>query len=483
MSRSPHARFAPPRIALALPFLASVAIWSPACGGGGQPVAPRLIAGGGVGDGPIAGLLNIYVTDVDTRAPIAAANVRVGASAAASPCTALTDSTGLAVMNAESCPALRGKQTLTAWAQGHVPSTLIGVNGANVTVTIRATAPAPVETATVTGTITGWDGLAAPATGHQTLGIVGYSQTRDLGDRANELPQGTRPITVTGVGSVGTINVQANVCVRNAAVSDCSWRLTTRTGAQAHYAVVLDQDTKGTPNDDSDDTFTAIGWAVKTGLNFAAGQNASGESLALLGDTEMRTLTVTMTSPPPGLDDVAGFPMIDLGSDGRVPITSPALDLTVTSTRVPALTGALAAASYDLLARAQDAKDKAQPSTLTWLHRVDAAATISVAGWLTPPVGLSAAGGVYSFAPVPGATLHSADLKTTADATVWSVTIFDDTTSFTLPGLTPDPVPTGMVRFDVSALRIPGVGLQDVSFDDAREKITGLSSDEITFTR
>jgi hypothetical protein len=454
-----------------------------ACGGTeSHKVVPRVIPGGGVGDGAISGQLDVYVTDDDTRAPVAGASVRVGASAATAPCTALTDSTGLALFDSASCASLQGKQTLTASAAGYAPATWIGVNGSNVTMPVRATVRAAVDSATVTGTIADWARLPPPAAGHQTLGLVSYSQTRQLGDRANDIAQGTRTITVPIVGAV---EIPANVCVRNALVDDCAWRLTTRTGAQAHYAVILDQDTKGTPNDDSDDTFTATAWAIKPGLSFTARQSASGESLTLLTDGQMRTVTVAMTTPPPGLDALTGFPMLDLGGDGRVPITSPALDLITTTTRVPALAGDLASARYDLLAKAQDAKDKDQPSTLDWIHGADPAATIPVGGWLAPPGAISAAGGTYSFTPVAGATLHSAELKAAAgaDTTLWSITIFDGSTSFTLPGLSPDPLPAGMVRLDVSALAIPGAKLQDVAFDDAREAITGLSSDEITFTR
>ena len=356
----------------------------------------------------------------------------------------------------------------------------MGVNGTNLTITIRATTRVPLETAVVTGTIAGWDALPAPAAGHQTLGLVGASQTRVLGDRANQIPQGTRTVIVP---VIGTTSVADNLCVRNALVNDCAWRLTTRTGPQAHFALIVDQDGKGTPNDDSDDTVTLIGWAVKTGLTFTAGQSATGESLALLTDAQLQSFTVAMTSPPSGLDAITAFPMLDLGADGRLPITVPALDLTSTMTRVPALSGDLSAGRYDLLAQAQDAKDKADPGTLNWLHGVDPAATVAVGGWLPPPAGLSAAAGVYSFAPVAGATLQTAELQTGPDTNVWQVSIFDGSSSFTLPTLTPDPLPTGMLQLSVSALRIPSLDLGNVAFDDAREALTGRASARILFTR
>jgi hypothetical protein len=108
---------------------------------------------------------------------------------------------------------------------------------------------------------------------------------------------------------------------------------------------------------------------------------------------------------------------------------------------------------------------------------------VAVSTWLPPPSGISATGGTYSFMAVPGATIAGAEIQTDAGDRAWSITIFDGSTSFTLPGLAPDPLPSGMARLVVSALQIPGIDVGNVVFDDARERLTGLSSDEITFAR
>jgi hypothetical protein len=455
-----------------------------ACGGGVTPApappAPHLVPGGAVGDGAIDGHLAVYVTDDDTRVPVAGATVRVGASADPAPCSATSDSTGLVVFESASCPSLHGKQDVTASAAGYAPSTWIGVNGTNLTMSIRQIVRPAVDTATVTGTIDGWADVPAPAQGHQTLGVVGFSQTRDLGDRANTIAQGTRSVSV---GIVGSTDVAANVCVRNALADDCNFRLTTRTGPQAHFAVVVDEDLHGTPNDSSDDTFTVINWALRTGLAFAAGDSASGESLPLIGDADMQSMVVSIGGPPAGLDALTAFPLLDLGDAGRIAMVLPALDTTHTATRVPKLEGALASAHYDLLAQAKDAADKDQPASTAWLHAIDPAGTVSLTAWLPPPGGLTATGGTYAFTAVPGATLAGAEIQTTAGDRAWSITIFDGSTSFTLPGLSPDPLPAGMAQLQVSALQIPGVDLASVAFDDAREKLTGIASDAIPFAR
>jgi hypothetical protein len=457
---------------------AALALALPACGGTtvSAPPAPRLIPGGGAGDGPIAGHLFVHVTDDNTRAPVAGAAVRVGESAASSPCLASSDSTGLASFDSAACPMLGGKQSVTASAAGYVPSTLIGVNATNVTMTLRATGQPVVDTASVTGTIAGWAALPAPAPQHNTLGIVGASQTRGLGDAANNIAQGTRNITIL------QLPIPANACVRNALVDDCNWRLTTRTGAQAHYAIVLDQDTKGTPNDGSDDTFTVIAWAIKTGLSFNQGDTVTGESLTLLTDAEMQPFAVSFPSPPAGLDAITALPLLDLGAAGRIVIVSPVLDLTHTMSRVPRLAGALAGARYDLLAKAQDAANKDQPATLSWLHGVNPSVTVTAKPWLPPPAALTATAGRYGFGATAGADLTAVEFANPGGDRVWSVTILDGSTAFTLPGLMPDPLPAGMVAMTVSAIQVPGVDLANFNNDDARDTLTALASDRLVFT-
>jgi hypothetical protein len=448
------------------------------CGDVSKPPGPRLISGGGVGDGKIDGTLNVYVTDEDTRAPIQGASVRVGASADPAPCEALTDSTGLALFSGSNCPSLKGPVTLTASASGYAPSTWVGVNGVNLTMQVRGTPRPTPDTAMVTGTIAGWDTMPAPATNHQTLALVATSQSPDLGDYANDIPQGTRTIDV--LGGLTTTDIPANVCVRSALADDCNWQLRTRTGPQAHFALIVDQDTKGT-TDQSDDTNTVIGWAIKTGLTFAADASATDETLTVIADADLQSFTASFPSLPAGMAYLASYPMLNLGTDGRIPIISPVLDLTHTTSRVPKPTGALAGATYDLLAQAQKSKTEGAPATLSLSHHVNAAATVAVPTWLPAPTALSTAGGTFSFAAVAGASLHSAELQDSTGARAWAITIFDGSTSFTLPGLSPDPLPLGTVKYQVSALAIPGIDLGNVSFEDAKDKVNAISSDGITF--
>lgn len=445
---------------------------------------PNLVPGGGIGSGKINGYLNVYVTDDDTRAPIMGASVRVGPSANSMPCEALTDSTGLATFDPQSCKSLNGPVTVTASDSGYAPSTWIGADGANMTMTIRAMHPTPVDTATVSGTIAGWESLPAPATGHNTIAIIAASRAPNLGDRGNNLTQPMRDIAVAG--SAVTTSIPANACVRGALVDDCNWQLVTRTGLQAHYAIIVDDDQNGTPNDMTDDVLTVAGWALDTGLNLTAGQTVVSEMLTMVAAGDMQPFTVSFPTLPAGMSYLASYPEINLGDAGRIAIVFPVLGASFTMTRVPKIgastTGGLAGGTYDLLAAAQATKDLNEPASLAWLHGLDVSKTVAVPAWLPPPTAIMDAGGTYSFTPVTGATLHSAEIKNPDGSRAWSVTIFDGSTSFTLPGVTPDPLVGGTDTLTISALQIPGVDLGNVAFDDAQQALTALSSDQIAFT-
>jgi len=420
----------------------------------------------------------VYVIDEETRAAISSANVRVGDSSDPSPCQVLTDSTGLAKFQSDNCAGLKGPVTVTIYTSGYAPVTWIGVNGTNLTIPIRNANPPAVATATVSGTIAGWASLPAPPTHHQTLALIAASQSDTLGDRANDLPQAMRNITVGNQ----VFPVPQNLCVINAAVSDCNWTLTARTGAQAHVALIVDQFDNNTPDTDADDTFTFTGVAIKRGLNLAAGATVPGETPEMIADADMQTFTASFASLPSGMDYMGAFPALELGDEGRVAFVLPALDMTHTTSRVPRLTGSLADAHYSLIAQAQDAKDQARPSSLAWMRDVDIGATVALASWLPSPSNILVSGGTYSYGAVSGATVQGAEIQNIQGQRVWSITVFDGSTSFTLPGLSPDPLPAGMLAFEVSALKIPGVDLGNFKLDDARDKIAGIAKDFVTFT-
>ena len=465
----------------------STAAAAGACGDGdggisGPPV-PRMIPGGGIGDGKISGYLNVFVIDDETDAVVSSAAVRVGESAATTACDALTDSTGIASFDPPSCPSLVGPVNVTVSATGYAPSTWIGVNGRNLTVGVRSISAPAFGSATVYGTIAGWDALPAPAVNHQTLAIIGASQLPGLGDRENDMAQGKRTVDVDIGGTLYPVDIDANICARNALVNDCNWRLITRTGAQAHFGIIVDHDTRGTDDDESDDTFTVIAWALKRNLSFGKGATASGE---VLDDHPRRRHAEpggVVCVGAFGLDYVGALPTLELGAEGRIAIILPALDSTSLMTRVPKLTGVLADAHYDLIATARDAIDEPQPVTPRGCATSTSPTTVAVSGWLPPPTGLTVSNGTYSFTPAAGR--HVARRRA-ADGDRRAALVDHDLRRLDVvhaARAVPDPLPLGSIGYAVSALRIPGADLADVAFDDLADRLTDIATDQITYSR
>src|SRR5262245_52850291 len=93
----------------------------------GNHPPPRLIPGGGIGDGAIDGVVNLYVIDDSTHAPIEGATVRVG------DIEGTTDTTGLFIAN-----GVVGPQTVLAKKAAMRSEMWIGANGANITMALQS---------------------------------------------------------------------------------------------------------------------------------------------------------------------------------------------------------------------------------------------------------------------------------------------------------------------------------------------------------
>jgi hypothetical protein len=324
------------------------------------------------------------------------------------------------------------------------------VDGGNVTIALRAISPT-IPRATVTGTIAGWDTMPAPATDHNRLAVIGAVQQPGAERSRQQHGPGDaqRGCRRRGRGR-GVVRHRANVCVRNsnpaALVNDCNWVLTTHSGPQAHFAILLDQDTKGRRRRHRRHVHRdRLGDQDRPVVRRR--HHDRGECLQPIADADMQSFSATFASGPSGSDYVVALPVLDLGTDGRISIILPALNKTTTMTRVPKLTGPLAGAHYDMIASATDDPTKPLPATLTWLRNVEPVATVAVTSWLPPPSAIAMTGGRFSFTPVAGATLHGAELQTMDGQRRWSITILDGSTSFTLPGLSPDPLPSARSGF------------------------------------
>ena len=399
---------------------------------GPVPVSPRVIAGGGIGDGPIAGVVNLYVIDDAKRVPVANATVRVGTV------DGVTDATGLFVAS-----GLEGPQTITAVANGFRSEVWVGANGANVTINLTAANTASPPSGTITGSITGFGAITVPA-GHLKVAVASYSQSDTVGDESNAIEQNN-----------------GNFCFGTTA---CNFTLTSRTGKVAVIAALFDQDLNGTPNDASDDTQTLIGWAVKTGLTVTANA-AQTVALDIVPANLLQDVTVSFGSPPPGLAQVAGIVGIEAGADGTLQ-TSPMFVTPAGATvRVPKPEAVASGATYRLTGFASNGQTN--PTTSLVLRRGLTGPALSAGTWLAAPSGTPTRSGGSWSAPT-GATVQSLEYTTGATRVV-NVSVLDGSTSVTLPSLIL--MPSSSLTVNLSAIGAPGLDVGNFSLDADRGKL------------
>lgn len=401
---------------------------------------PRVISGGGIGDGPIAGVANVYVIDDATRMPISGATVRVGTV------EGTTDADGLFVAQ-----GVTGPQTVVVKAAGHRSDMWVGANGTNMTFNVdTATEPVP-PAATISGTVD----LASItlAAGHIKVAQVFYSQTDDLGDPANQIA------TVGGT----------EVCF----MVPCAYSIKTRTGKVALIAAVYDRDTKNTATP-SDDTSTLIGWAAKTGLTVTGGVDQAGVTLTLIDVGMLTTATVDFGSPPPGHNTVGAIIGIELGADGvfTLPLFRTPTDTTLL---VPRL-AAFPASKYRLVGIANTGTSATASESIV-LRRGLTTTTLAAGTWLAPPTSTMVTRTEASWSPVAGATVHSVEF-TQGTAKLLNVSVFDATTTeFTVPDLVA--LPAGAITADVNGIGAPGLDVDNFTLDNERDKLVMVSSQPV----
>ena len=396
------------------------------------PVEPRVIAGGGIGDGPIAGVVNLYVIDDVTRRPVSSATVRVGTV------DGVTDATGLFVAR-----GIDGPQTIVAKANGYRSEVWVGANGANVTINLGAANTASPASGTITGTITNFAAITVAA-GHTKVAVTSYSQADELGAESNEIAQPNNQ----------------NLCFGTAA---CNFTLTSRTGKVAVLAAVFDQDLKGTPADPSDDTQTFLGWAVKTGVTVT--QSGTSVALDMIPASMLQDVTVSFGSPPSGLSQVGGLVGIDAGADGTLQLAPMFVTPTGATLRAPKPEAIASGASYRFTGFASNGQTN--PTTSVVLRRALTGTSLSAGTWLSAPSGTPTRTGASWTAPT-GATVQSLEYNQGATRIV-NVTVFDGTSAVTLPDMIA--MPSGTLTVQLSAIGAPGLDVGNFSLDADRAKL------------
>lgn len=408
----------------------------------GNRPPPRIIAGGGIGDGPIDGVVNLHVLDDATRAPIAGASVRIGEL------DGTTDAAGLFIAE-----GVVGPQTVTVKAGAYRAELWVGANGANMTVNlVKADRGAP-ESGVLAGQIAGFAGLTVPA-GHAKDAVVLYSQTADLGDPANELPN------------------DLNGCFVRLAGQDCTFTLRSRTGRVALIAAIFDRDLNGTPAMFDDDRLTLIAWAIRRNVSVSAGTTpVTGMDLTLLPPGELQTVTIDFGAAP--LAQAAALVGLDLGDEGVLQL--PAFVVRPAGSAPPATLlaprpAAVSATGYRLTAISTDAQPATQQSIV--LRKGQPGPTLSAGEWLAAPTGVSITRAGASWTATAGATVHGVEYRAGTTEAL-SVTVLDGSTRFTIPDLIA--LPTGSLTATANAIGAPGLDVTSFSLDADEDKLVQVA--------
>lgn len=355
----------------------------------GNSPDPRMIKGGGVGDGAIDGVVNVYVIDNDTYAPIVDATVEVAGK------QATTDDTGLVIFQDVS-----GAQTVAVKASGYRGAVWQDANGANLTIPVTKLGNLTAQRATLSGTVAAWDTVTVPS-GHAKAALVGYSNTDDLGDPANSL----------------TTPSSGNVCIGNP--STCTFSIVTRTGHVTLTAAIVDVDPK-VVTDPNDDVFTIVGWATATGVQVDAGVDQTGIVLTQLEAGQLQNVTIDYGAPPDALTKHDALVGIELSKDEVIQL--PVLPSGATKALVPLPSAFTTSATYRLTAVAQTTTADGPQSVI--VQRGQTGTTLGADQWLATPVNVTASRTSAKLDKVANARLHSVQWSD-ANGILLEITLFD----------------------------------------------------------
>ena len=337
----------------------------------------------------------------------------------------VTDSAGLFTIQ-----AVKGPQTILVKADTFRPEMWVGANGTNMTFDLNPGTDPIAPQSMLSGSID-LSSIVVPV-GHVKLGLVGYSQSDDLGDADNNI----KTPNDKNICNAGTM----------AAPTPCAFQIDVRAGRIALLAAVYDRDLKGTPNNPADDTMTLIRWAYRGGITVTAGVDQSAQDLTLVDVGNMSNLTVDFGSPPSGLQTVAAIIGMDLGTDGvfQIPVIKTPTDATLLAPKL----AAFSATSFRLTALANNGTTPATTESIV-LHRGLTTSTLAAGTWLLPPASPNLTRTSAAWTAVAGATVHSVEY-TQGTANLLNVTMFDETTDFTVPDAVS--LPSGAVSAKLSAI-------------------------------
>lgn len=218
----------------------------------------------------------------------------------------LVTSDGSATTDAEGIAKLGESGELSISYDGYLPLEVSGVSGDSVTLPLT---PSKARQRTVRGTIVGWDALPALEAGRYRLAEI----------RGAELNDSARIHERVALG------LSDASCVARNAPTACAFELNVHADATSVFAVIVEGDDAGTPDDMSDDTLTGTGFAL---LSFTAGED-------LLSDQQLQMI------PTDQLGQVAVKPGAGTGTVAAEPVGVPGLTVNKQVLVFPAFEGSL----------------------------------------------------------------------------------------------------------------------------------------------
>lgn len=412
---------------------------------GGNDVDPRTIPGGGIGDGEIDGEVNVTIIDDDDN-PIANAAVRVG------DVDKTTNETGVVTFEDVS-----GPQTIAVKADGHRQVVWVGADGANVTIPLEPLTTAVPEQATLTGTITGWDGTTNLPANTIRAAVIFYSQSDDLGDDANNL-------TTPGMG---------NIC--GVGSNTCNWTLVSRTGPITLIAAVIERDTKGTIAAD-DDTNKIVGWASRSGVTVQNGVGQTGLALTMVEAGNLEDVTIDFGTPPAGLTEVNALVGLEVGDDEVIQLPLFLNDVDQSTLLAPKPSVFSATGTYRLTGVAQTTMAGEGAQSIV-LRRDNAGPALAAGDWLVPPTSVTVDHAGGSWDPVAGAKVQQLQYRDANDNIVVEVTTFDNSSDVTLPSLIE--LPAGTLTAQAAGLGAT-LDVHDFSLEEDEKLVFAIAAQPAT---
>lgn len=390
------------------------------------------IDGGGTAGGQIDGVVTVFVQDAESN-PIAGATVV--AESIAQSATGKTDDAGRIDLLGD---ALTGPITIHVFAGGFAYQSIYNLEASVLTLALSDGTPevAPVATTAVaTGTVSGWERLAANEVDRARIATV-----LPVGADLMSVTQAPRPGTVTPSNQNGSpSNLIVNGDAPFASWVDYSLEFDTRAQTLVAFG--------GTFTRGADPAIELTHIGVRTGMKAAANDALTDQSIELTHALD-QLVSAVVPSAPSGFEPTVSFGLELDANMGIVPLASMTPEMGAASTNGPLLSDALAAARFEVELRFE-ATDRYVRALMRGTD-----STFTFTDVITPLGTPTAAGRTVAATPASGATLHVFELTNAEGRTLWKATVIgDDQRSLTLPsapeGMT-DPL-SGVLTLSVKA--------------------------------